>query len=220
VESDIFRTGAGRGVVALDIDGTLGDYHGHFLNFAAGWLGRPMPPADAINPGRRLSEFMGIDHAVYRRIKLAYRQGGMKRTMPVYPGASGLTVWLKDQDIEIWICTTRPYNRLDNIDEDTQEWLNRNQIKFDAILWDNSEGNGKYIELVRQVGIGRIIAVIDDLPAQLHEAKSVGIENTYLRAQPYNLRGSDRDGMIRVHSLSAFREFLRFHIAAWQEKTG
>jgi hypothetical protein len=26
--------------------------------------------------------------------------------------------------------------------------------------------------------------------------------------------------MIRVHSLHAFREFLRFHIAAWREKNG
>jgi FMN phosphatase YigB (HAD superfamily) len=220
VTSQIFRNGALRGVVALDIDGTLGDYHGHFLKFAEGWLGRTMPSPDTINPGLRLSEFMSIDHAVYRKIKLAYRQGGMKRTMPVYDGASALTAWLKDQDIEIWICTTRPYNRLDNIDEDTQEWLNRNLIDFDAILWDDSEGHGKYHELVRQVGLNRIIAAVDDLPEQLHQARAAGIQNLYLRAQPYNLRGSDRDGMIRVHSLPALKSFLSFHIAAWKEKTG
>lgn len=216
----IFRNGALRGVVALDIDGTLGDYHVHFLKFAEGWLGRKMPNPSSINPGRRLSEFMGIDHSIYRKIKLAYRQGGMKRTMPVYPGASDLTTWLRNQDVEIWICTTRPYNRLDNIDEDTQEWLNRNHIGFDAILWDDPDGHGKYHELVQQVGLGRIIAAIDDLTEQLHEAREAGIQNTYLMAQPYNSVGVNRDGLIRVHSLNAFREFLRFHVAAWKEKTG
>lgn len=219
-EFEIFRSGAGRGVVALDIDGTLGDYHGHFLKFAEGWLGRPMPAPDTINPGLRLSEFMGIDHAIYRKIKLAYRQGGLKRTMPVYDYASGLTAWIKDQGVDIWICTTRPYNRLDNIDEDTREWLNRNLIDFDAILWDDPDGLGKYQELVRQVGLERVIAALDDLPDQLAQAREVGIQNLYLRAQPYNLRGSDREGMIRVHSLRAFKEFLRFHISAFKEKTG
>jgi hypothetical protein len=216
---EIFRQGAGRGVVALDIDGTLGDYHAHFLTFAEGWLGRKMPDPTTINPGLRLSEFMGIDHGLYRKIKLAYRQGGMKRTMPVYDGAQDMTAWLRDEDVETWICTTRPYNRLDNIDEDTQEWLRRNNIHFHAILWDDIEGHGKYAELVRQVGIERIIAVIDDLPEQLQEARNLGIPNLYLRAQPYNVRGVDRDGMIRVHSLRAFREFLRFHVAAWKENS-
>lgn len=204
----------------MDIDGTLGNYHAHFLRFAEGWLGHKLPNSRLINPGLRLSEFMGVEHDIYRKIKLAYRQGGMKRTMPVYDGASHVTHWLKDLDIDIWLCTTRPYNRLDNIDEDTQEWLRRNDICYDAILWDDGNGFGKYHELVRQVGLRRIIAAIDDLTEQLQQARAVGIENLYLRAQPYNLEGVNREGLIRVHNLMAFKEFLRSHISAWREVSG
>jgi hypothetical protein len=218
LESEVFRSGAGRGVVALDIDGTLGNYHAHFLKFAEGWLGRKMPAPQRINPGLQLSEFMDIDHAVYRKIKLAYRQGGMKRTMPVYDGAREITEWLRSEDVEIWICTTRPYNRLDNIDEDTQEWLNRNHILFDAILWDDPDGHGKYHELVRQVGLGRIIAAVDDLTEQLQEARESGIQNLYLMAQPYNSTGVNREGLIRIHSLPAIQSFLTFHVKAWKEQ--
>lgn len=216
----IFRNGALRGVIGLDLDGTLGDYHAHFLRFASGWLGRPMPPAHMINPGLRLSEFMEIPHETYRQIKLAYRQGGMKRTMPVYPGAAKLTGWLKDNGVEVWICTTRPYNKLDNIDPDTREWLDRNRIEYDAILWDDESGHGKYVELVRQVGLGRIIAVVDDLTEQLHEAANAGIRNRYLRAQPYNAVGVDKEGMYRIHNMESLLMSLKFNVADWKMDHG
>lgn len=213
----IFRNGALRGVVGLDLDGTLGDYHGHFLKFAEGWLGRPMPDPATINPGLRLSSFMGVPHEEYRKIKLAYRQGGMKRTMPVYPGAYDLTSYLHAHDVEIWICTTRPYNKLDNVDPDTREWLDRNHILYDAILWDDEGGHGKYTELVQQVGLGRIIAVADDLTEQLKEAAAVGIKNLYLRAQPYNAVGVSKEGMVRVHNMESLLTMLKFNITDWQE---
>lgn len=113
----------GKPIVAIDIDGTLADYHGYFLNFASQYLGRAMPSPSQINPGMRLSEFMGIDHDTYRQVKLAYRQGGLKRSMPAFPGAKELCQSVIDAGAELWICTTRPYLRLDNIDPDTREWL-------------------------------------------------------------------------------------------------
>lgn len=62
--------GEGIPIVALDIDGTLGDYHSHFLRFAEQWLDKRMPPSTEINPGLHLSEFMDIPHHVYRDVKL------------------------------------------------------------------------------------------------------------------------------------------------------
>ena len=109
-----------RPVVALDIDGTLGDYHAHFLWFAERYFGRPFPPPTEVNPGLRLSTFMGIPHREYRDCKLAYRQGGLKRFMPAYPYASELTENIHETGADVWICTSRPYLRLDNIDPDTR----------------------------------------------------------------------------------------------------
>ena len=172
----------GKPIVALDIDGTLGDYHGHFLRFAEGWIGRPMPSPSDINPGLPLTKHMGVSKSTYRQCKLAYRQGGLKRSMPVYPGASELSRNLRKAGAEVWICTTRPYLRLDNIDPDTRHWLRRNKIQYDAVLW----GEHKYRDLVKSVGIGRVVAVLDDLPEMAEQAASLGINNVYLRDQPYN----------------------------------
>ena len=214
--SEVFRNGAGKPVVGLDIDGTLGDYHGHFLRFAEGWLGYPMPKSHDINPGMRLSEFMNLTPETYRKIKLAYRQGGMKRTMPAHPGAAWMTNRIHKEGAEIWLCTTRPYNKLDNIDADTTEWLARNRIEYDAVLFDDGKGHGKFQELVRQVGLGRIVAVADDLTDNLKEAEKASIGRRYLYAQPYNLQGVDNSGMIRVPSIYDLGHSIMTDIARWE----
>jgi 5' nucleotidase, deoxy (Pyrimidine), cytosolic type C protein (NT5C) len=172
--------GEGIPVVALDIDGTLGDYHGHFLRFAQDWTGKQMPAPSQINPGERLHKFMGISLREYRECKLAYRQGGLKRSMPAYEGAGELTSRIKALGAEVWICTTRPYLRLDNIDPDTREWLRRNQIRYDAVLF----GENKYAELKRQAG-KRVGAVFEDLPELCERSAGYGF-STWIRDQPYN----------------------------------
>jgi hypothetical protein len=214
-----FLSGDGKPVVALDIDGTLGNYHAHFLWFAERWLGQPMPSEYDINPGRRLHEFMNVPHHVYRECKLAYRQGGLKRFMPVYPGASELTRNIRNAGAEVWICTTRPYMRLDNIDPDTREWLGRNHIDYDAVIFEGVHHDiehmvTKYQDLVRQVGADRIVAAVDDLPAQIADALLQGIEKVYLRDQPYN-----RDPLYpgeRVDTLGVLWLRLRKDITEWQ----
>lgn len=176
------RIGNGqRPVFALDIDGTLGDYHGHFLRFAEGWAGRKMPDPNDINPGLPLHQFMRMAKRTYRECKLAYRQGGLKRSMPAYPHARQLTVNLRALSAEVWICTTRPYLRLDNIDPDTRHWLRRHGIQYDGVLF----GENKYRELLRRVPAGRVVAVLDDLYEMVLQASNLGLP-AILRDQPYN----------------------------------
>lgn len=172
--------GEGKVIVALDIDGTLGDYHANFLRFAQDWFGRKMPDPSQNNPGLRLHKFMGVPLRAYRECKLAYRQGGLKRSMPVYEGAADLTRSIRKLGAEVWICTTRPYLRLDNIDPDTREWLRRNKIQYDAILY----GDDKYHELNRQAG-WRVGMVVDDLPKMCLLAERLDFL-TAIRDQPYN----------------------------------
>lgn len=174
---------SGKPIVALDIDGTLGDYHGHFLKFAEQWYGREMPDPTDINPGLPLHKFMGTSKSKYRECKLAYRQGGMKRSMPVYAGVAELTRYIRQTlKAEVWICTTRPYLRLDNIDPDTREWLRRNRIQYDGVIW----GPNKYRDLVKKVGANRVVAALDDELRLVQQAVDVGIQNVYLKDQPYN----------------------------------
>jgi hypothetical protein len=213
-----FKTGGNDPVVALDIDGVLGDYHKHFLWFAEQWLGSPMPPADEVNPGMRLSNFMGIPHHIYQECKLAYRQGGIKRFMPAYRYAGELTHGIHEAHTQVWLCTTRPYLRLDNIDPDTREWLRRNNIYYDAVIFEGLNYEGKYEDLVKQVGLDRIVAAADDLPEQISTLISLGVKKVYIRDQPYN-RDSDAYGK-RVHDLQFLYELLIKDISDWKEHHG
>jgi hypothetical protein len=183
-----------------------------------------MPSPLDVNPGMRLSEFMGVPHSVYRECKLAYRQGGIKRFMPVYPYASELTKNIQNLGAEVWLCTTRPYLRLDNIDPDTREWLHRNDITYDAVIFGTLVDEGlvdyKYSELVRQVGKDRIAAAVDDLPEQIEKAKDVGIKPVYVRDQPYN-RDLNLVSDGRVMDLQhLWYSYLQYDIGEWWSHHG
>lgn len=169
-------------VVALDIDGTLADYHGHFLRFAQQYLqDEHLEPAWDAEFRGEFSEALGLDKHIYRDIKLAYRQGGMKRSLPVHGPVSQMVRGIRKRGHQVWICTTRPWMRLDNIDKDTQFWLEHNQIGFDGVIF----GESKYQDLVDIVGWERIVCVVDDLPEQVLEARQLHIPHA-LRAGPHN----------------------------------
>jgi hypothetical protein len=160
-----------RPIVAIDIDGTLGDYHGHLCDFAAGYLGwsPKLQPTPWNGLGSWREWFCNAYHCdvrTFRDIKLAYRQGGQKRTMPVYNWSRYLTANVRAAGAELWLTTTRPYNRLDAVDPDTREWLKRHGIKYDYLLYDDH----KYELLAQQVDAERVCAILDDLDEMLTEA--------------------------------------------------
>lgn len=173
------RAGFGRPVFGIDIDGTIGDYHGHFLRFASGWLGREL--SLAYNGSVSLAAHMGVSKATYRQVKLAYRRGGLKRSMPVYEGAANMVNSLRKRGALIVICTTRPYLQLDNLEPDTREFLRRNSVQHDSIL----SGEHKYRDLKAIYGRDAVVSVLDDLPEMCRQAESVGIP-WILKAMPYN----------------------------------
>lgn len=162
-----------RPVVGLDIDGTLGNWHDDFLDFAWRWLyGRAKMPSPEwflpIQPD--MAAHMGVSKEQYRAVKLAYRQSGLKRDMQPFGGAYDLVNAVREAGAEVWVCTTRPYLRLDNIDPDTREWLERHQLDVDGVIF----GTEKYRDLKELVGVDRVVGVIDDLPTQLSKAQQLG----------------------------------------------
>lgn len=166
-------------VVAMDIDGTLGGYHSHFIRFAEGWLGRNEARPMSYDGTTSLAEFLGIDKQTYRQIKLAYRQGGMKRTMPTYQGAVGMVNTLRSVGAEVWLTTTRPYLRLDNVDPDTRWWLELHRFQYDGLLYDEH----KYQVLMDIVGKERIVGILDDDPEMFDEAETLGLPVWLIRRQ-------------------------------------
>jgi hypothetical protein len=200
-------------VIGLDIDGTCGNYHAHFIQFAGAWLGRALPSATAYTGGVPFNEYLGIGRATYNRIKLAYRQGGLKRSMPVYPGIGDFTRYVRSQGVGVWICTTRPYLNLSNIDPDTRHWVtHRAHMQYDGLLY----GPYKFHDLVNTVGYERVVAVYDDLPRHIEQASGLGLA-AYMRRQPYN----EGSGIVNVvGSVDDMKEAFDIEYKIWREQHG
>ena len=203
-----------RPVVAIDLDGTLGEYHEHFVDFAEGYLGYELPhhwpgqPAD-------WEQYLGLDRRTYRDIKLAYRQGGMKRVMPVYQYATELCVAVRGAGAELWITTTRPYNRLDSVDPDTQSWLERHSIAYDHLLYDDN----KYQRLAELVDAERVVMVLDDLAEQCRVAQEqFGWAKVVMRYNTHNIY--DYHQFNGVANLEQATKVAMENIGRWYETYG
>lgn len=151
-----------RPIVAVDIDGTLAMHHEDITRFCSRYYAKA-PPTFPYDGGESFADYLELTIDEYRALKLAYRQGGNKRFVKPYPGALDFMTSLHILGAEIWVATTRPYQRLDNIDPDTREWLRRNEIEIDGLLY----GDDKYQQLIETVDAERIIAVFEDLDEQM-----------------------------------------------------
>lgn len=204
-------------VVAIDIDGTIGDYHRHFREFCAAYWDKPhlfhLPPWTGAMP--EFEDYLGLTKQQYREAKLAYRQGGNKRWLPIYPEAKVIVDGLREAGAEVWIATTRPWQRLDNIDPDTREWLRRNSLRVDGLLY----GDDKYRQLCLAVDHARIAAVIEDLPEQVKLARNMGIP-TILRENFHNCQASEKfvpRGSLAICGAWALRRVERWIADSRQE---
>lgn len=206
------RPGPTAPVVALDIDGTSGNYHAHFTQFMELWTGKPMPAADQYTGGVPFHKHLGVSRSTYLDGKLAYRQGGWKRWMPAYEGIGEFTKYIRKSGVQVWICTTRPYLRLDNIDPDTRHWLRRSGMQYDAILY----GPHKYRDLVAAVGAHRVVAVYDDLPEMAEQAMGLDLP-TVLRIQPYNAWWRPSNGICHMaRNVAGMQELFEFLHDHWR----
>lgn len=190
-------SGEVRPVVAVDIDGTLGDYYEHFRSFAEGYWGRPM--RRGWSGHGNWEDHLGMTRAEYRQAKLAYRQGGMKRNLPTYLGADYFMKQLKDWNLEIWVATTRPWQRLDNIDPDTQWWLSRHGWTPQGLLY----GDDKYEQLCQVVNRERVLLVVDDLAENLQRASECGLYGWQVS------REQNRHASVKWHHRGNFGDILR-----------
>lgn len=182
-------------IVAFDIDGTLGDYHGHIADFASDYLGREIPRSDydGSMPHREWFQKQGVPPAQFREIKLAYRQGGLKRSMPHWSDRIDVVRKIKAElHVELWLTTTRPYMRMDNIDPDTRFWLGRWDVPYDFLLYDET----KYQELAQRVDRSRVLAIVDDVDEMYDDAEAMfGRKVPILMRCNYN-RGVERPNLV------------------------
>ncbi len=200
--------GSVKPIWVSDIDGTLSDYHGSFARFAWRYWGMKVVGYEPWDGTGEFEGYLQITKAQYREAKLAFRQGGNKRWAPVYPGARELSEAVHEAGGEFWVATTRPWQRLDNIDPDTQWWLKRNGIEVDGLLY----GDNKYDLLVEAVDKTRIVGVLDDLVDQYHKAWSHGLP-AYLRVNDHNVTAPLTIQRINLHQAA---EIAAGEIQEWR----
>jgi hypothetical protein len=199
-------------VVAVDIDGTMGQYHGHLLAFMEDYFDARLP--DHWGGSGNWEDYLGIDKASYQEAKLAFRQGGFKRWMPVFREAHLPCSTARACGAEVWITTTRPYLRLDSVDPDTREWLRRNGIQYDHLMYDDD----KYGKLRERVGVGRVVAVVEDLPEQYERAVAIlGPQIPILVERWHNqdFREANKGRLTTARSMADVSRYVSGRISGW-----
>lgn len=207
------RVPANAPIVAFDVDGTLADYYAHFKWFAELYLQRELTVDWSRHHRGEFSEALSLDKNTYRAIKLAYRQGGMKRCIPPFPGAGELVRAVRAQGVAAWITTTRPWNRLDNIDPDTSFWLERNLGRVDGVIY----GEDKYRDLSEIVGSRPVLGILDDLPENTAKARELGLETILMGGNHNRWWTETGSEPLYVDNLGEASDRVHSWIADWKE---
>lgn len=199
-------------VFALDLDGTMADYFEHFRWFASMYKQQELSTNWGYTRQGDFDVALGLEKEEYRDIKLAYRQGGLKRSLPpIDLGVHDVVPALRKVGVQVWICTTRPWLRLDNVDPDTRFWIERMWGRVDGLLY----GEDKYADLIDIVGKDRILGIADDLPENIERATELGLPSI-LRAGGHNKRWRDNSmgpsQPVATHSIDIFNQVIEWKV--------
>lgn len=126
----------------IDIDGVLADYPRGFYH----WVYLNCPEAGMFSVHSAEKWYRGLPLKDREQIKKKYRQSGAKATLPVLPGAAKFVHLVRERGLKAVLITNRPYADYYRIYPDTLEWLVKNEIPYDGIVWARDKG----LEAVKQ----------------------------------------------------------------------
>lgn len=133
--------------VIADIDGCLTDYPSVFLSWIAECKGISVHSLEGLKAAMSRDDYENLKHS--------YRMSGVKRSLPVSPGAREAFEQIKQNGVKVWIVTRRP--NWEPVLSDTEYWLNANNLLHDKLFFVNDKR--AFIEQHLDWGIR---AVIDD----------------------------------------------------------
>jgi 5'(3')-deoxyribonucleotidase len=126
-------------VCAIDLDDTLADSDEHFTKIYN-------KKYNTIFKTRQEIKEANVPLA-YESFKEWYRESGEKINIPAKKGAKELCKFLKEKGYKIVIISARPYQKHNRIFSDTLQWLNDNQIQFDALYFEKD----KHIKILKEI---------------------------------------------------------------------
>jgi hypothetical protein len=126
-------------VCAIDLDDTLADSDEHFTKIYNEKYSTTFKSRQEIKEANIT--------LTYESFKEWYRESGEKIKIPVKKGAKELCKFLKEKGYKIVIISARPYQKHNRIFSDTLQWLNDNQIQFDALYFEKD----KHIKILKEI---------------------------------------------------------------------
>ena len=184
-------------IVGVDIDGVLAAYPEHFLDF----VNRKMNTNYKVEElsSYNIYEALDLPNEVTKELKDEFRQSGEKRYIPVLDEAKWFLKTLKKNNYQIVLLSARPYKKYRRIFADTKEWLEKNGLVYDAILWDED----KCSRLIKEFGENSVEFFVED---NLSNANSVAnTAKVYLLNKSYN-QGETKKNIVRIDKLSDIEE--------------
>lgn len=184
----------GNKIAGIDIDGVLADYPERFISYVNEKIGTSFKVED-LKEYNLYEAITDVPTDVMLDLKDEFRKSGELKNMKVMDGAKNFLYKLKDNNYHIVLLSARPYKEYKRIFADTQEWLDKNNLLYDAILWDEDKCN----RLIREFGNEKIEFFVED---HIENANDVAkTAKCYLVNRPYN-RGSVKRNVKRVCKLS------------------
>lgn len=184
----------GHKIVAVDIDGVLADYPLSFVRFINKEMGTRYDVKDVCTYD--IYSDLGISKQTGLVLKDKYRQFGMKRYIPVIEGAKEFLESLKGAGYTVVLLTSRPYKEYYRIYADTMEWLKRNGLPYDYLIF-NEKKEEYLLELVDNQNIAFFV---DDVEAYSNKVSDLGIK-AYLVTRPYNKGRETSANVTRINNL-------------------
>ena len=128
---EVWRLQKNEKVAAIDIDGILTDYPFCWVDFINKTLKKKFKDLTEVKKGLSFFE--------YKRLKIIYRTQGFKKNLPAMKGATEFVKRLQKKGFKVILLSARPVIQHREIQNDTLEWLKKNDINPDAIIWDKDK---------------------------------------------------------------------------------
>lgn len=181
-------------IVGVDIDGVLAQYPKNFVDFINDQLGTDHDVSEVTSYD--IYDDLGIPLELGLKLKDEYRQTGQKRFIPVHEGAEEFLRSLHEAGYKVVLLTARPYEKYKRIVADTMEWLDKNNLYYDALVF----GENKHEILLDKYDPDQIEFFVDDVLGNAEDISRLGVK-CYLMDAPYNQTDHLREGITRVYSL-------------------
>jgi uncharacterized HAD superfamily protein len=178
-------------ICAFDLDDTLADSTPFWIRFVNSNINTQFA---------NLNEMKNtLPYNKYRELKLKYRTSDIKINIPVIDDAARITSHLKAYGYEIIIITARPFEEHKCLFKLTTDWLNKNHICYDGIIW----GENKDIKVMTEVE--NLKFIVEDHRYIANKCAKFGMR-VYLLNNKYN-QGETHSNVIRIYSLLEIQEY-------------